>query len=181
MNVQSIPSVSERVNEVRLLTASIVNQEILPNENMLWADHRGGHVTEGDREEARDLRSSVRARVREAGLWAPHLPEEYGGAGLDFLELAYMKEVLAYAVGASSLFGVAAPNSGNQSILVRYGTDEQKRRWLLPMIEGNMQSGFSMTEPDQPGSDPRSLRTTARRDGEDWVIERAQVVYLQWP
>jgi len=170
MNVQPIASVSDRINEVRLLTASIVNQEILPNENMLWADHRSGHLTETDREEARALRSGVRAKVREAGLWAPHLPEEYGGAGLDFLELAYMKEVLAYAVGASSLFGVMAPNSGNQSILVRYGTEEQKRRWLLPMIEGHMQSGFSMTEPDQPGSDPRSLRTTARRDGDEWVI-----------
>ncbi|MDP6078038.1 MAG: acyl-CoA dehydrogenase family protein, partial [Acidimicrobiales bacterium] len=170
MNVQSIPSVSERINEVRFLTAAIVNREILPNENMLWADHRGDHLTAEDREESRALRAAVRAKVKEAGLWAPHLPEEYGGAGLDFLELAYMKEVLAYAVGASSLFGVMAPNSGNQSILVRYGTEEQKRRWLLPMIEGRMQSGFSMTEPDQPGSDPRSLRTTAKRDGDEWII-----------
>ena len=64
--------------------------------------------------------------------------------------------------GAASLFGVVAPNSGNESILVKYGTEEQKERWLIPLIEGRMESGFSMTEPDQPGSDPRSLKTTAR-------------------
>ena len=148
-----------------------MNREILPNENMLWAEtHAGTHLTDGDREQSRKLRAHVQDKVREAGLWAPHLPAEYGGAGLDFLELAYMYEVLAYAVGASALFGVVAPNSGNQSILVKYGTEEQKQRWLLPLIDGTMQSGFSMTEPDQPGSDPRSLKTTARRDGDEWVI-----------
>ena len=127
-------------------------------------------LNDNDKLEAQSLRENVRQKVRQAGLWAPHLPEEYGGAGLNFLELAYMKEVLAYAVGAAALFGVQAPNSGNQSILVRYGTDAQKQKWLLPLINGDMESGFSMTEPDQAGSDPRSLMTSARREGESWVI-----------
>jgi acyl-CoA dehydrogenase len=170
MNVQPISTVSERVNEIRQLTASIVNQEILPNENMLWAWRRDGHFTEADAAQARELRDGIKEKVRQAGLWAPHLPAEYGGAGLDFLELAYMNEVLAYAVGAASLFGVVAPNSGNQSILVKYGTEEQKQRWLIPLIDGQLESGFSMTEPDQPGSDPRSIKTSARRDGDEWVI-----------
>src|SRR5664279_1331299 len=81
-----------------------------------------------------------------------------------------MYEILAYAVGAATLFGIAAPNSGNASVLVKYGTEEQKRKWLLPLIDGTYESGFSMTEPDQAGSDPRSLKTTARRDGDEWVI-----------
>jgi len=127
-------------------------------------------LTPGDVEQARELREHIKAVVKQAGLWAPHLPVEYGGAGLDFLELAYMNEVLAYAIGAAALFGVVAPNSGNQTILVKYGTEEQKRKWLLPLIDGTFESGFSMTEPDQPGSDPRSLKTTARRDGDEWVI-----------
>jgi len=108
--------------------------------------------------------------VKQAGIWAPHLPVEYGGAGLTFLEHAYMNEVLAYAVGAASLFGVVAPNSGNQTILLKYGTEEQKQNWLIPLIEGKLESGFSMTEPDQPGSDPRAIKTSARRDGDEWVI-----------
>ncbi len=170
MNVKPVPTLSERVNEIRQLTAEIVNKEILPNENMLWGWRTDGRFTESDLEESRQLREGIQRKVKEAGLWAPHLPEEYGGSGLNFLEHAYMNEVLAYAVGAASLFGVVAPNSGNQSILVKYGTEEQKKKWLIPMIEEGMQSGFSMTEPDTAGSDPRSLRTTAKRDGDEWVI-----------
>jgi acyl-CoA dehydrogenase len=170
MNVQPIPTISERVNEIRQLTAQIVNKEILPNENFLWAWRTDRRFKESDVEHARQLREEIKAKVKQAGLWAPHLPVEYGGSGLNFLEHAYMNEVLAYAVGAAALFGVVAPNSGNQSILLKYGTEEQKKKWLIPLIEGKMESGFSMTEPDQPGSDPRSLKTTARRDGDEWVI-----------
>jgi len=170
MNVQPIPTMSERINEIRGLTATIVNKEILPYENLLWASRNNSSVTDGDRASARELREGIKVKVRQAGLWAPHLPTEYGGAGLDFLELAYMNEVLAYAMGAASLFGVVAPNSGNQTLLVKYGTEQQKEKWLLPLIAGTYESGFSMTEPDSAGSDPRSLNTTARRDGDEWVI-----------
>ena len=170
MNVKPIPTVSDRINEIRTLTAKIVNDEILPNENMLWGERRGMSFTDSDRQQARELRESIKEKVRQAGLWAPHLPTEYGGAGLNFLEHAYMNEVLAYAVGAASLFGVVAPNSGNQKILVKYGTEDQIQKWLMPLIAGDMESGFSMTEPDNAGSDPRSIKTTARRDGDDWVI-----------
>jgi len=170
MNVKPIPTVDERINDIRMRTAAIVNEEILPNESKLWAYHRNGEVGDHERREAVELREKIKAKVWEAGLWAPHLPREYGGMGLDFLAHAYMNEVLAYAVGAAALFGVVAPNSGNQHILVKYGTEEQKRKWLLPLIEGEMESGFSMTEPHNPGSDPRSLDTTATRDGDHWVI-----------
>ena len=170
MKVEPIPGAGERINGIRELTARIVNQEILPRENRMWILEARPPYSEADVEESAALRAHVREKVRQAGLWAPHLPAEYGGAGLDFLELAHMYEVLAYAVGAASLFGVVAPNSGNQSLLVKYGTEDQKRKWLLPLIEGRMESGFSMTEPDQPGSDPRSLRTSARREDGHWVI-----------
>jgi acyl-CoA dehydrogenase len=170
MHVKPVPTLSERVNEIRGLTAEIVNREILPHENLLWAKRDNPAVTEGDLATAKELRQGIKGKVKQAGLWAPHLPTEYGGAGLDFLELAYMNEVLAYAMGAASLFGVVAPNSGNQTLLVKYGTEDQKQKWLLPLIEGRLESGFSMTEPDVAGSDPRSLRTTARRDGDEWVI-----------
>ncbi len=170
MNVNPIPALNERINEIRMLTAQIVNRDILPNERELWAWRRDGTADEGARDRARKLRTEVQEKVKQAGLWAPHLPPDYGGAGLSFLEHAYMNEILAYSVGAASLFGVVAPNSGNQKILLKYGTEEQKQKWLVPLTEGKTQSGFSMTEPDQAGSDPRSIKTTARRDGDDWVI-----------
>ena len=170
MNVQAIASLPDKINQIRLLTAKIVNEEILPNENKLWWARRDGNATDEQRAEAKALRNEIREKVKQAGLWAPHLPEEYGGCGLSFLEHAYMNEVLAYAMGAAALFGVVAPNSGNQKILLKYGTEEQKKKWLVPLTEGKMQSGFSMTEPDNAGSDPRSIKTTARREGDEWVI-----------
>jgi len=169
INVTALPTLSDHVNDVRLRTAAIVNQEILPREAELWPRNRFS-MSEAEREKAHAARDDVRTKVRAAGLWAPHLPKEYGGMGLDFLAHAYMNEILAYAMGAASLFGVVAPNSGNQVLLARLGTEEQKRRWLLPLIEGTMESGFSMTEPETAGSDPRSLRTSAVRDGDEWVI-----------
>ncbi|MCI0890539.1 MAG: acyl-CoA dehydrogenase family protein, partial [Chloroflexi bacterium] len=140
MNVKPIPTQSERVNEIRSLTADIVNKEILPNERTLWAWRDDRRYTEADIEESKALRQRIQDKVREAGLWAPHLPAEYGGAELSFLEHAYMNEVLAYVQGGAALFGIVAPNSGNQTILVKYGTEEQKKKWLIPLIEGKMQS-----------------------------------------
>jgi acyl-CoA dehydrogenase len=169
LNVQPVPTLDDATNDIRRRTAEIINEYVLPHEAALWrgSRRRGAGTTDVA---AADRREDVRRRVKEAGLWAPHLPAEYGGMGLTFLQHAYMNEVLAYAVGAASLFGVVAPNSGNQSILLKYGTEDQKRRWLLPLIDGTMQSAFSMTEPDNPGSDPRSITTTAVRDGDEWVI-----------
>jgi acyl-CoA dehydrogenase len=169
ITVTPIAGLSDHINDIRLRTARIVNEKILPNEKVLWPGRRG-QASEEERAESRALRQEVQAKVKAEGLWAPHLPPEYGGMGIDFLAHAYMNEILAYAVGAASLFGVVAPNSGNQTILVKYGTAEQKEKWLLPLVEGTMQSGFSMTEPDNAGSDPRSIRTSAERQGDEWVI-----------
>src|ERR1700754_439734 len=159
MNVRPVATLDTRINEIRLATAEIVNRDILPNESKLLAVYRqGDSLSQADREAARALRREIQGKVKKAGLWAPHLPKEYGGMGLDFLPHAYMNEVLAYSVGAASLFGVVAPNSGNQKILVKYGTDEQKKKWLILITWGTLQSGFPMTEPNSPGSDPRAIQ-----------------------
>ena len=170
MNVNPIPTLDPRINDIRMRTAEIVNEWILPNEAKLWNLGRNGEVSDHERRAAVELREQIKAVVWEAGLWAPHLPKEYGGMGLDFLAHAFMNEVLAYGIGAAALFGVVAPNSGNQSVLVKYATEEQKGKWLLPLIEGELESGFSMTEPENAGSDPRSLTTSAVLDGDEWVI-----------
>ena len=171
MNVKPVPTLDDEVNEVRLATAEIVNNDILPVENKLWA-HRtdGGRPSKEQLKEAHELRVGVQNKVKRASLWAPHLPPEFGGMGLSFMQHAYMNEVLAYSPGAASLFGVVAPNSGNQKILLKYGSAEQHEKWLVPLTEGRMQSGFSMTEPHNAGSDPRSIQTRAVLDGDEWVI-----------
>jgi acyl-CoA dehydrogenase len=169
ITVTPIEGLSDHINDIRMRTARVVNEEILPNESALW-NLRRGNVTDEERTRAKELRHKIQDRVKAEGLWAPHLPPEYGGMGIDFLAHAYMNEILAYALGAASLFGVVAPNSGNQTILAKYGTAEQKEKWLLPLVEGTMQSGFSMTEPDNAGSDPRSIQTSAVREGDEWVI-----------
>ena len=171
ITVTPLANLDERTNDVRLRTAALINDEILPREGELWPQRQGAALSDEVRARAREARDEVKEKVRAAGLWAPHLPTEYGGMGLEFPPHAYMNEILAYAVGAAGLFGVVAPNSGNQKILAKYGTEEQKAKWLLPLIEGTMESGFSMTEPDSAGSDPRSLKTTARREGDEWVID----------
>jgi acyl-CoA dehydrogenase len=169
ITVTPIDGLSDHINDIRIRTGRIVNEKILPNEKVLWRGNRSG-ASEEERAESKSLRDEIRQKVKAEGLWAPHLPPEYGGMGIDFLAHAYMNEILAYAIGAASLFGVVAPNSGNQTILAKYGTAEQKEKWLLPLVEGTMQSGFSMTEPENAGSDPRSIKTSAVRDGDEWVI-----------
>jgi len=169
ITVTPIAGLSDHINDIRIRTARIVNEKILPNEKLLWIGRRG-QASDEERAASKALRAEVQEAVKSEGLWAPHLPPEYGGMGIDFLAHAYMNEILAYAVGAATLFGVVAPNSGNQTILAKYGTAEQKEKWLLPLVEGTMQSGFSMTEPENAGSDPRSIRTTAVREGDEWVI-----------
>lgn len=162
LSVKSIPTLDDDVNSVRLRTAQIVSEYIIPQEKIL-----GGY--EG--EEKRDsLYEELRSHVRDQGLWKPHLPAEYGGMGAGFLTLAYMKEIMAWSPFSNSCFGIVAPSAGNESVLAKYATPEQVEKWLLPSIRGEMQSCFSMTEPDNPGSDPRSLTTTARLEGDEWVI-----------
>ena len=160
MQISPIPSLDDETNQIRLMTAEIVAKEIIPNEHFLrQRDKRG--VQEWAR---------LINMVKEKGLWAPHLPKEYGGMGIGFLKHAYMNEILAWSPFSNPIFGVLAPNAGTQKILVKYGTPEQKKKWLEPLVAGSMQSCFAMTEPDVAGSNPRAIQTRAVRDGDEWVI-----------
>ncbi len=159
MQIAPIPTLDDETNQIRGMTAKIVAERVIPNEHLL----RLGA-------ESAELWRDLQQQVKQTGLWAPHLPEEYGGMGIGFLKLAYMNEILAWSPFSNAVFGIMAPNSGNQKILVKYGTEEQKKKWLEPLTRGEMQSCFAMTEPDNAGSDPRSLTTRAVREGNEWVI-----------
>jgi acyl-CoA dehydrogenase len=113
----------------------------------------------------------LRQIVKERGLWATHLPPEHGGHGFGQLKLALMHEIEGTSPWAPFVFGNQAPDSGNSEILALYATEQQKRRWLEPILSGAVYSAFSMTEPDNPGSDPVQMSTTAVRDGDGWVID----------
>src|SRR5271155_4668423 len=112
----------------------------------------------------------LQAKVKAEGLWACHLGPELGGQGYGQLKLALMNEILGRSAWAPTVFGTAAPDTGNAEILALYGTEEQKARYLRPLLEGNIVSTFSMTEP-QAGADPKEFVCRATRDGDEWVIE----------
>ena len=114
---------------------------------------------------------AVQAKAKAAGYWAFHLPKEAGGAGIPFMHYVLVNEILGRSPLAPLCVGSQAPDSGNAEILWKYGTAEQKARWLAPLVAGDIRSCFSMTEPEVAGSDPKLLRTTAVRDGDHYVID----------
>ena len=174
INVTPIPGLDPEINDIRRRTADFINTEILPDEEVLWRSRRGADLRGADREQNRrrsiEMRDEIKAKVNKAGLWAPHLPKEYGGMGLDFLALAYMYEILAYAVGASTLFGIAHPIRATPASWSSTGPRSRSGSGCCRSSTGTMESGFSMTEPDQAGSDPRSIEAEGVHDGDHWVI-----------
>jgi acyl-CoA dehydrogenase len=112
----------------------------------------------------------LKEQVRERGLWAAHLPPDLGGQGFGQVKLGLMHEILGTTPFAPFVFGNQAPDSGNSEILALAGTEEQKARYLHPLLDGKLNSAFSMTEPGTAGSDPTLLATSAVDDGDAWVI-----------
>jgi acyl-CoA dehydrogenase len=116
-----------------------------------------------------ELVPPLQARVKERGLWATHLGPELGGQGHGQVKLALLNEVLGRAPLSPVVFGCQAPDTGNAEILAHYGTEEHKKRYLQPLLDGQVFSTFSMTEP-QAGSDPQEFTCRAELDGDEWVI-----------
>ena len=114
---------------------------------------------------------SARARVRERGWWAPQLPREHGGMGLSLLDFGLVGRELGRSPLGHFTFNCQAPDAGNLEILASHGTPEQKERWLGPLSRGELRSCFAMTEPELAGSNPVWMGTTARRDGDEFVID----------
>ena len=148
---------TERLEQVRAFMA----ERVIPNEQAIEKQDSTGEK----------LLAELQDEVRELGLWAPHVPPEAGGTGTGFLDYAYLNEHIGRSMFGQLVFGCQAPDAGNSEILHLFGTEEQKERWLQPLVAGKIRSFFSMTEPEVPGSDPTTLRTRAVRDGDDWVID----------
>jgi len=154
----AIPENTQRMIHV---IRDFIRQEVYPLErNFLNASFR-------------DMLPVLRAKrdkVKAMGLWAPHIPEAYGGQGLSLVEFAHIGEELGRSPLGHYLFNCQAPDVGNMEILLKHGTDEQRERYLKPLVRGEIRSCFSMTEPAYPGSNPVWMGTTAVKDGGDYVI-----------
>ena len=111
----------------------------------------------------------LKEQVKQRGLWACHLGPDLGGPGYGQVKLALMTEIMGRTRWGPVIFGCQGPDSGNAEILAHYGTEEQKAKYLQPLLDGEIKSCFSMSEP-HGGSDPTRLRTRAERDGDEWVI-----------
>jgi acyl-CoA dehydrogenase len=140
-----------------------VRDEVLPIETLRLT-----------RDQLLHLVRPLQERVKERGLWAAHLPSALGGMGFGQVQLGLMHEILGRSPYGPVVFGNNAPDSGNAELLAAgmemTGREDVRERWLQPLLDGEIRSGFSMTEPDTAGSDPRLLKTRAVRDGGEWVL-----------
>jgi acyl-CoA dehydrogenase len=147
--------------------AKFVREEIEPLDLLFPS---AGAMYDTKNQKARALIAPLREQVKAQGLWACHLPPELGGKGFGQLKLALMNEIIGRCSWAPTVFGCAAPDTGNAEILALYGTAGQKKRYLQPLLDGDIVSCFSMTEP-QAGADPKEFTCKAWRERDEWVIE----------
>jgi acyl-CoA dehydrogenase len=157
---------TEKVKTLRMHLVDFMERWVYPNERRFYAEIEAS----GDRHHRPKILEELKERARERGLWNFFLPDPRYGPGLTNLEYAPLAEVMGRVVWASEAFNCSAPDTGNMEILAQFGTEAQKAQWLQPLLEGRIRSGFSMTEPMSPGSDPTQLETRAVRDGDAWVI-----------
>jgi acyl-CoA dehydrogenase len=150
-----------RAREIAEAARALLDSDVLPLERA-FLEH-GWAAVESDLAE-------LRRKVRAAGLAAPHMPQELGGLGLSLAEFAHVGEVLGRSPLGHYAFNCQAPDAGNMELLLHHGSAEQRERWLGPLVRGEIRSCFAMTEPELPGSNPVWLATTARAEGDDYVL-----------
>jgi alkylation response protein AidB-like acyl-CoA dehydrogenase len=139
-----------------------VTETVMPHEHDVF--ERGFHASAS-------LLAELRGKAKAAGLWAPQLPKDIGGLGLSLVEHGLVSEKLGRSPLGHYVCNAQAPDAGNAEILHKFGTPAQKAKWLEPLARGDIRSCFSMTEPENPGSNPTMLSCTARRDGDSYVID----------
>ncbi|MGH2691612.1 MAG: acyl-CoA dehydrogenase family protein [Actinomycetota bacterium] len=148
------------LDELRQRVAAFIRDEVLPVE-----------AEATDEESLEDVLEPLRKKARDAGLWTPHLPPEWGGLGVGPLGMALISQECGASYLASLALNAMAPDEGNMHLLLHAGTEEQKERYLKPLAAAQVRSCFAMTERDVSGSDPTALRTRAVRVEDHWVID----------
>jgi acyl-CoA dehydrogenase len=156
---------SDKVKYLQNKLSAFMDEYIFPNEASYYEQNHSG-----DRWKVLSLIEELKKKARAEGLWNLFLPESDYGAGLTNLEYAPLCEIMGRVPWSPEVFNCSAPDTGNMEVLVRYGTEEQKERWLTPLLEGEMRSCFAMTEPDVASSDATNIRSAIVRDGDHYVI-----------
>ncbi|WP_409292835.1 acyl-CoA dehydrogenase [Peribacillus sp. SCS-37] len=157
---------SGKVKELQTRLTDFMNEYVYPNEK-IYKEQIDTH----DRfSSVPPIMEELKQKAKDAGLWNLFLPESEYGAGLTNLEYAPLCEIMGRSSIAPEVFNCAAPDTGNMEVLVRYGTQEQKDQWLQPLLEGEIRSCFSMTEPDVASSDATNIQSSIIRDGDEYVI-----------
>ena len=156
---------SARAAELRERLLRFMDQHVYPNEAALIEHEHGAN-----RWQPPALVETLKDEAKRQGLWNLFLPDSEHGAGLSNLDYAHLCEIMGRSPFAPEIFNCAAPDTGNMEVLARYGTEEQKQRWLLPLLSGEIRSCFSMTEPAVASSDATNIECSIRRDGDDYVV-----------
>ncbi len=157
---------SDRVKGLLKQLGDFMDRYIYPNQQL----YREQIVASGNPHHHTEIVDELKAKARAEGLWNLFLPDKEYGAGLTNLEYAPLAEMMGRVSWASEVFNCSAPDTGNMEILAQFGTPEQKERWLLPLLNGEIRSGFAMTEPDVASSDATNIRFSIRREGDEYVL-----------
>jgi acyl-CoA dehydrogenase len=157
---------SPKVKDLQARLTAFMAAHVYPNERRFLDE-----IGQGDRWQPAPVVEELKVKARAEGLWNLFLPESEYGAGLTNSEYAPLCEIMGRSTPfAPEIFNCSAPDTGNMEVLVRYGTPEQKRQWLAPLLAGEIRSCFAMTEPDVASSDATNIQSTIARDGDDYVI-----------
>jgi acyl-CoA dehydrogenase len=157
---------TDKVKALQKRVSDFMNAHVHPNDERYRRE-----IAEGDRWQPTRVVEELKQEARAAGLWNLFLPESEYGAGLTNLEYAPLAEIMGRSPMGPEVFNCSAPDTGNMEVLVRYGSPEQKKSWLGPLLEGRIRSAFAMTEPAVASSDATNIQANIRRDGDHYVID----------
>lgn len=160
-------SYSEKVKELQEKLTDFMKTYVYPNENVF---EQQLNEQEDRWAEVPPIIEELKEKAKREGLWNLFLPDSKYGAGLSNLEYAPLCEIMGRSVIGPEVFNCNAPDTGNMEVLARYGSEEQKEKWLVPLLNGEIRSCFSMTEPDVASSDATNIETSIIRDGDEYVI-----------
>ena len=156
---------SQKVKNLQEKVINFMNESVYENEDVYKKQ-----VEEGGRWCIPEIMETLKAKAKSQGLWNLFLPDSNLGAGLTNTEYAPLCEIMGRSPIGAEVFNCSAPDTGNMEVLVRYGTEEQKKEWLTPLLNGDIRSSFAMTEPDVASSDASNIQASIVREGDHYVI-----------